>query len=76
MKRTQSAGELRRGDDDRLLRDDHVEQHRMHLCIWIGAAIANNDQPLIQIDGLLNGRQLWQRSGFKAKPTATPDLRP
>jgi hypothetical protein len=48
----------------------------MHLCIWIGAAIANNDQPVIQIDGVLNGRQLWQRSGFRAKPIATPSLRP
>ena len=32
----------------RLLHDDDVEQHRMHLCIWVGAAIADDDQPIIQ----------------------------
>jgi hypothetical protein len=29
----------------------------MHLCIWVGAAIADDDQPIIQIEGLANGRQ-------------------
>src|ERR1700722_2880833 len=53
----QGSGELRRGDNDRLLRDDGVEQHRMHLCIWVGAAITNDDQTIIQIAGVANGRQ-------------------
>jgi hypothetical protein len=53
----QGAGELRRGDDGRLPRDDDVEQHRMHRCIWVGAAIADDDQPIIQIAGVANGRQ-------------------
>jgi hypothetical protein len=53
----QGAGNLRRGDDGRLLRDDSVEQHRMHLCIWVGAAIADDDQPIIQIAGVADGRQ-------------------
>ena len=29
----------------------------MHLCIWVGAAIADDDQPIIQIAGVANGRQ-------------------
>jgi len=29
----------------------------MQLCIWVGAPIADDDQPIIQIDGLANGRQ-------------------
>jgi len=29
----------------------------MHLCIWVGAAIAYDDQPIIQIAGVANGRQ-------------------
>src|SRR5712675_647901 len=55
----QGAGKLRRGDDGRLLRDDDVEQHRMHLCVWVGAAIADDDQPIIQIAGVANGRLVW-----------------
>jgi hypothetical protein len=51
------AGEFRRGDHGRLPRDDGVEQHRMHLRIWVGAAIADDDQPIIQIAGVTNGRQ-------------------
>jgi hypothetical protein len=29
----------------------------MHLCIWVGAAIADDDQPISQIAGVANGRQ-------------------
>ena len=29
----------------------------MHLRIWVGAAIADDDQPVIQIAGVPNGRQ-------------------
>jgi hypothetical protein len=29
----------------------------MHLRIWVGAAIADDDQPVIQIAGVANGRQ-------------------
>jgi hypothetical protein len=29
----------------------------MRLCIGVGAAIPDHDQPIIQIDGLANGRQ-------------------
>jgi hypothetical protein len=29
----------------------------MHLCIRVGAAIADDDQPIIQIAGAANGRQ-------------------
>ena len=29
----------------------------MHLCIWVGAAIAYDDQPKNQIGGVANGRQ-------------------
>ena len=29
----------------------------MHLCIWVGAAISDDDQPIIQIASVANGRQ-------------------
>jgi hypothetical protein len=29
----------------------------MHLCIWVGAAIADDNQTVIQIAGVANGRQ-------------------
>ena len=29
----------------------------MHLCIWVRAAIADDDQSIIQIAGVANGRQ-------------------
>jgi hypothetical protein len=29
----------------------------MNFCIWVGAAIADDDQAIIQIAGLANGRQ-------------------
>ena len=29
----------------------------MHICIWVGAAIADDHQPIIQIAGVANGRQ-------------------
>jgi hypothetical protein len=29
----------------------------MHLCIWVGATIADDDQPIIQVAGVANGRQ-------------------
>ena len=38
----QGACEFCRSDDGCLLRDDDVEQQRVHLCIWVGAAIADD----------------------------------
>ena len=29
----------------------------MHFCIWVGAAIADDNQTIIQIAGVANGRQ-------------------
>src|ERR1700726_4636906 len=29
----------------------------MPLCLWVGAAIADDDQPIVQIAGAANGRQ-------------------
>jgi hypothetical protein len=53
----QVASEFRHGDDGCLLRDDDVEQHRVHVCIWVGAAITDDDQPIIRVAGVANGRQ-------------------
>jgi hypothetical protein len=29
----------------------------MHLCIWVGTAVADDDLPIIQIAGVANGRE-------------------
>jgi hypothetical protein len=39
----------------------------MHLCIWVGATIADDDQTVIQIAGVANGRQHDAPSDLQAR---------